>query len=199
MVAKLLVAVQETWRSEQACGKDDATLSALAKAYHQIRDGLGFRKTPAEYGAFPTDPYSHTPRHRGAQQPGMTGQVKEEILTRWGELGVEVKGGSLHFDPRLIGRTEFNAKPSSFAWVDVTGREQTWELPAGSLAFTYCQVAVCYTLSDAAGLTLWRTGGASEQAEGTALTPEQSKSVLERSGEIGRVLVSCLAAEVSAA
>ena len=36
----------------------------------------------------PTDPYSHTPGFAGVQQPGMTGQVKEEILTRWGELGL---------------------------------------------------------------------------------------------------------------
>ncbi|CAN0044150.1 unnamed protein product, partial [Discosporangium mesarthrocarpum] len=42
--------------------------------------------------AFPTDPYSHTNRH-GAQQPGMTGQVKEEIVTRFGELGVRIEGG----------------------------------------------------------------------------------------------------------
>ena len=41
---------------------------------------MGFKKTesPAEYGAFPDDPYSHTPSFGGARQPGMTGQVKEE-------------------------------------------------------------------------------------------------------------------------
>ena len=45
------------------------------------------------YGAFPTDPYSHTPAGKGAQQPGMTGQVKEDVISRFGELGVEVKNG----------------------------------------------------------------------------------------------------------
>ena len=38
----------------------------------------------------------------GAKQPGMTGQVKEEILTRRGELGISVKNGSLCFNPTLL-------------------------------------------------------------------------------------------------
>jgi len=54
----------------------------------RVRDGLGFNRTPGQYGAFPTEPYSHSPAFAGAQQPGMTGQVKEEIVARWGELAV---------------------------------------------------------------------------------------------------------------
>ncbi len=60
-----------------------------------MRDGLGYRKGAADWGAFPADPYSHTPGEGGAQQPGMTGQVKEEILTRWGELGLRVRHGKV--------------------------------------------------------------------------------------------------------
>ena len=66
--------------------------------YFKIRSGLSASKTPKEYGAFPFDPYSHTPSHSGAQQPGMTGQVKEEILTRFGELGCFVNDGCIMFD-----------------------------------------------------------------------------------------------------
>jgi len=40
--------------------------------------GSAFNKTPAEYGAFPTDPYSHTPGHGGASQPGMTGRSRRK-------------------------------------------------------------------------------------------------------------------------
>ncbi len=97
MVAKLLLAVQESHdralRAEQPLEK----VGALADAYDDIRCGFGFTKTVTRFGAFPTDPYSHTPRHTGAQQPGMTGQVKEEILTRLDELGVEVENGCLGF------------------------------------------------------------------------------------------------------
>ena len=97
MVAKLALAVQ--WCHGRAT--DPAARDALAAIYHDIRDGLGFRKDPALQGAFPTDSYSHTPGHLGAQQPGMTGQVKEQVLTRFGELGVEVSDGCVRFAPRF--------------------------------------------------------------------------------------------------
>jgi hypothetical protein len=42
-----------------------------------------------------------------AQQPGMTGQVKEDILSRIGELGINVKDGKIIFNPRLLRRNEF--------------------------------------------------------------------------------------------
>jgi hypothetical protein len=48
---------------------------------------LGFNKTPALYGAFPTDPYSHTPWGAGARQPGMTGQVRDKHGKQNGKLG----------------------------------------------------------------------------------------------------------------
>ncbi|MBP2681537.1 MAG: hypothetical protein H6Q78_1400, partial [Candidatus Krumholzibacteriota bacterium] len=99
MVAKLLLAVQEIAlrAADENPGGED--FQALAKLYYLIRHGLGFEKAVADYGAFPTDPYSHTPRHAGAQQPGMTGQVKEEILTRFGELGVRIEDGVVAFRP----------------------------------------------------------------------------------------------------
>ena len=86
MVAKLLLAVQEAYWS--AIDEDQSDVDRLAAAYRRIRAGLGFQKDPLTYGAIPTDCYSHTPMHAGAQQPGMTGQVKEEVLTRLGELGI---------------------------------------------------------------------------------------------------------------
>ena len=98
MVSKLLLTVMECHESaaksaagEEPAGDETDSSAALAAAYDHIRDGLGFRKTAELQGAFPCDPYSHTPAHRGAQQPGMTGAVKEEVLARWGELGVRVR------------------------------------------------------------------------------------------------------------
>ena len=84
MVAKLLLAVQEAYWSAVDQGAAPDVAEQLVHAYRRIRSGLGFRKEPGVYGAFPTDCYSHTPSHAGAQQPGMTGQVKEEVLTRFG-------------------------------------------------------------------------------------------------------------------
>ncbi|NNC41160.1 MAG: hypothetical protein HKN95_10750, partial [Acidimicrobiia bacterium] len=102
MVSKLLLAVQEVFWKARDGAADDATTADLARAYYRVRAGLSSDKTPEQYGAFPMDPYSHTPGHMGAQQPGMTGQVKEEVLTRWGELGIRVHNGTVNFDPRLL-------------------------------------------------------------------------------------------------
>ena len=104
MVAKLLLAAQES--AFEAFDAGEPEWVALAAHYRRVRDGIGYRKSVAEYGAFPADPYSHTAGEGGAQQPGMTGQVKEEILTRWGELGVRVRGGRIHFCPLLLDPAE---------------------------------------------------------------------------------------------
>lgn len=104
MVAKLLLAVQEQVFAAADAG--DPALPALCTHYRRVRDGLGYKRGAAAFGAFPADPYSHTPGEGGARQPGMTGQVKEEILTRWGELGLRMQGGLARFDPVLLDAAE---------------------------------------------------------------------------------------------
>ncbi|MFN9506179.1 MAG: hypothetical protein ACK57J_16775 [Rubrivivax sp.] len=118
MVAKLLLAVQEcVFKAADARAPEVAALSAF---YRRVRDGLGYRKSAADYGAFPADPYSHTAGEGGAQQPGMTGQVKEEILTRWGELGLRVREGLVHIDPVLLDSEELpEERPLTFTWAGV--------------------------------------------------------------------------------
>ena len=75
--------------------------------YREIREGIGVHKSPDLYGAVPTDPYSHTPGFAGVQQPGMTGQVKEDLISRLGEMGVAVEEGRLGFHRHLVSRNEF--------------------------------------------------------------------------------------------
>ena len=118
MVAKLLLAVQGCHRTR------DPLAAELAEHYHDIRDGLGFRRTPAPYGAIPTDPYSHSPRHRGAQQPGMTGQAKEQVLTRFGELGIEVRDGCLHLAAAAPPRSELSAGRPASVLISKDGRRR---------------------------------------------------------------------------
>jgi hypothetical protein len=118
MVAKLLLAVQEQVFAAVDAGSPE--LARLKVHYRRVRDGLGYRKSAADYGAFPADPYSHTPGEGGAQQPGMTGQVKEEILTRWGELGLRVRDGRVCFDPVLLDAEELPAEGAlTFTWAQV--------------------------------------------------------------------------------
>jgi hypothetical protein len=188
MVAKLLLAVQENYENALKANARPDLIRALGEFYHDIRRGLGFTKTPQVYGAFPSDPYSHSPGHLGAQQPGMTGQVKEEILTRWGELGVEVSGGCIRFEPRLLHREEFFKEKHPFTYLRLDGCEAIWELPAGSLGFTYCQIPICYHLADIATISIERKQG-STQIEGNMLSPADSADIFSRKGSISKILV----------
>ncbi|MBA3850170.1 MAG: hypothetical protein C0502_09275 [Opitutus sp.] len=186
MIAKLLLAVQENLLAAQTLGAPEA--APLADIYYDVRAGLGFNKSPAAYGAFPTDPYSHTPGHGGAQQPGMTGQVKEEILTRWGELGVRIADGTVGFRPTFLRAAEFTTAPAVFRVPRPDGAETALDLPAGALAFTVCGVPVIYRLSRGAPRLRWtRADGGSGEFPGTALDAGTSAQLFARSGTIARL------------
>ena len=192
MVAKLLLAVQEIFFSAVDSGTDKAIVQSLGEYYYRIRKGIGFNKTPAEYGAFPTDPYSHTPKHAGARQPGMTGQVKEEVLTRFAELGVRVIAGKLHFTPALLRRREFMNEPGEFEHLDIDGDWKTIAVPAGGLAFTYCQIPVVYRLDDkgSAGIVVHKADGGEQQHDGLVLSDADSNAIFGRDGAIRRLTVT---------
>jgi len=150
MVAKLLLAVQENLERAVAVGAGAGVVDALRAAYEDVRHGLGYCKPPQVYGAFPIDPYSHTPAGKGAKQPGMTGQVKEEVLTRLGELGLRVEGGAVVLAPVLLRASEWTTAASTFRYRDVAGVPREIALEPGSLAFTFCQVPVVYRRSGGA-------------------------------------------------
>ncbi len=86
--AKLALAVLETAQREHDLGE-------IYDAYKQLMQGFIYRKTPAECGAIPIEPYSHSSYTGKSEQPGMTGQVKESIIMRRGELGVQINDGPL--------------------------------------------------------------------------------------------------------
>jgi hypothetical protein len=193
MVAKLLLAAQECCQQAvastgSASGSavaepvEAAIIDGLAAAYEDIRAGLGFNKTPDVYGAFPTDPYSHTPWGNGARQPGMTGQVKEEILTRWGELGVAVQNGRLHFEPTLLRDDEFLIAPDNFNYIDVAGQRQTLPLPANGLAFTFCQTPIIYERGNGAQIEVVYGDGRTVTFPGRSLDLATSQHIFNRNG-----------------
>ena len=186
MVSKLLLAVQENFDAARRGGAPDAVCRRLGSLYYRVRDGLGFNKTPAEYGAFPTDPYSHTPRHDGARQPGMTGQVKEEVLSRFGELGLAVRDGTVRFEPRLLRECEFGADARPFRFLDVHGRWQELQVPPRGLAFTWCQVPIVYRLVDDGPpqLTVVLEDGSSQTLPELSLPLDLSAELYRRSGHV---------------
>ena len=196
MVSKLLLAVQECCEQAIEEKADAETIGRLLEHFYEIYEGIGVHKSPELYGAFPTDPYSHTPAGKGAQQPGMTGQVKEDILSRYGELGVGVKQGRLHFKPTLLRAEEFVSNPTSFDYVDVTGQERKIEVPEGSLCFTYCQVPVIYRIGEQNEILLEDTEGEASKIATSEIDIENSRNIFNRSGQIKSILVTVLRSDL---
>ena len=188
MVAKLLVAVQ---RSVVEAERHDAApdaLERLRRGYWRIRGGLGFNKAAAEHGAIPIDPYSHTPAHSGAQQPGMTGLVKEELLTRWLEVGLEVDAGEIRFTPLLLRPEELVDEPTPWTYIDVDGAWRTIDLPPGSLGFTLCQLPVVVERGgDSPLVTVHRTGGGLLEFPGSIVPADVASEVFGRTGAFSRI------------
>ncbi len=190
MVSKLRLAVLETCLNAMEQQADDTLIGRLLEHYFEINEGIGVHKSPALYGAFPTDPYSHTPLGKGAQQPGMTGQVKEDILSRFGELGVFVQDACLHFRPRLLQKKEFLKEPKNVSFFDVKGEKQHVALKKGSLFFTYCQVPVIYELAEKEQLAIDYANGESSSSDTLMLPEAETRKVLGRSGAIRQITVS---------
>ena len=190
MVAKLLVAVQETYFRARAL---EANTTALADMYDRVRGGFGFNKSPADYGAFPSDAYSHTPGHSGAQQPGMTGQVKEQILTRFGELGVGIDQGRLRFEPSLLKKNELSSAAGEWPRIRVDGTSHSESLPARALGFTLAGVPVVYVMGEAGVPEAIEITGADESkaaVTGLVLDSETTRAIFGRTGAVRRIDVT---------
>lgn len=191
MVSKLLLAVQETINRTHGSGINPEIFGRLVEHYYEIRAGIGVNKTPALYGAFPTDAYSHTPVHAGAQQPGMTGQVKEDIINRWAELGIQIQNGQLQFDPTILRKSEFLNESVEFSYFGLNGKWSAIPLQKGSLAFTFCQIPIVYILGSASSMKFYREGGEIHQIEGNTLSEMDSKAIFLRTGSIEKIEVVC--------
>ena len=180
MVSKLMVATQEVTLEAMEQGADAETLRRFSGAYFSVQAGLGYRQSPKQYGAFPAEPYSHSSGQAGAQQPGLTGQVKEGILCRLGELGVDFIEGQLAFCPRLLRNSEFeglDARPDQAA------------IPAGVISFTFAGTAVTYyrnTSADAAIVRVQYSTGEEKVFDGI-LDCETSSEILSRCGKISSI------------
>lgn len=158
MVSKLLLAVGEVLQRTEL---ENPATPRLLTHYITIREGIGSHKRPDEYGAFPFDPYSHTPSMAGVQQPGMTGQVKEDIISRWFELGVSVQDGQISFGPMVI-------IPKDFI--------------GDTLQFDYCGTHITYRLKIEGEPQIAYLNNAK-----ATLTKEQSAHIFARDGQINNL------------
>ena len=196
MVSKLLLAVQECCL--KAINEDSSAviIGKLLEHYYEINQGIGIHKSPQLYGAFPTDPYSHTPAGKGAQQPGMTGQVKEDIISRFGELGVFVTNGKLFFNPCLLRKNEFLTAAKIFNFIDVNAKSQIIELNTNSLCFTYCQIPIVYKIDIINKLDILFNDGSNTKFDNHLIDETNSKKVFNRTGEIKQIQVSIIESDL---
>ena len=118
----------------------------------------------------------------------MTGQVKEDIITRFRELGVRVDHGEVTFEPVILRLREFITNTET--WRFSAGREeQLLQLEEGSLAFTLCGVPVVYRLSCDAQITVFADDSRPEVIHGSKLSTAWSQSLFERENRISKIIV----------
>ena len=175
MVSKLLLAVGENISKAEHLEKSPIVLKTLNMYYDEIKKGIGAHKSPAEYGSFPFDPYSHTPTMAGVQQPGMTGQVKEDILNRFFELGIKTVKGCVNIKPALLNINEFIKSDSTGIYPEIN--------------FSYCAIPFTYLLDEKSGIDVYYSDGKTENTESYTLSPELSLKIFKRDKDIIKILV----------
>ena len=175
MVSKLLLTIGENYTKAIAENASKETLEKLASHYAQVQAGIGAHKSPKEYGSFPIDPYSHTPQMAGVQQPGMTGQVKEDVISRFFELGIIVNNGQITVQPAILSKSEFIPANA--------------EYNAPHLLFTYCKVPFVYLLDNKQSIELISASGKTDLISSNTLSVNDSRSIMNRDGKITKVLV----------
>ena len=171
MVSKLLLALGKHMLDFAHDKRHRDHILPLKEYYYRIKAGIGSHKNPADYGAFPTDPYSHTPMHMGAQQPGLTGQVKEDVLSRFNELGLIVEHGRIVFLPLLLQDADFS--------------------DSNELEFSFCNTKIICRKAEKAYLEVYFTKNVFKPRvyNDLQLSADLSDSIFKRSGLIDKIVV----------
>jgi hypothetical protein len=190
MVSKLLLATQECFFRAVAEGATPAITGQLKEHYYEIKAGIGLYKNPELYGAFPTDAHSHTPANAGAKQPGLTGQVKEDVIARLGELALTVVNGNIVFEPALVNEDEILDKKQVFEFITITDEPGQISLEKGQMGFTFCLTPVVLDFSGKKKIKVFYTDGSTEEISGLVLNHRISSLIFSRNGEIDRLVVS---------
>lgn len=187
MVSKYLSALQV---ARATVPPEAEVASRLQELADDVAAGLLHRRTPAQVGAVPTDPYSHTPRGAGARQPGMTGQVKEDIVIRWRDLGLRASLGEISFAPGEVAAREWLTAETWWTYRGVDGRAHTIALPAGALAFTWCSVPIRYEHGAQSQIRITHRDRSHTTVAGWRLPRDVSEAIMNRSGEVLDVVVT---------
>ena len=148
---------------------------------------MGPKKSAADWGAIPTDPYSHSPSHSGAQQPGMTGFAKEEVLARPFELGLRVDAGVISLDPTLVHPGEMDREERIVRFRNVSGVIEDVELPADSFILSCCQIPIVVKRGKDETTTISFSDGTVVPSEGLTVDVRTSGEIFRRTGLVQKV------------
>ena len=117
----------------------------------------------------------------------MTCQVKEDVITRFGELGVFVKHGKLYFNPCLLRKEEFLFNETSFEYLSLFRGTQSVIIQPNSLAFTYCQVPIIYHISDKDCLVIIFKDCTSYKIDALTIDHKTSEKIFKRTGDVVQI------------
>ena len=190
MVSKLLVSVQEAWWQATTPAPSEPCSSVWRRTTTMCGAACRSTNRSRNTARCPPTPTPIRPRHLGAQQPGMTGQVKEEIITRLGEVGLRVREGELVVEPRLLRRRELLDAPTRWSFVGPGQTPTELDVPSRSVAVTVAQVPVILTVGDTSTVEVVYADGRREPRAGNSLGPEASAALFAREGEIASVWVT---------
>lgn len=186
MVSKLVLAVGELMQRSN----NIEYVEKLNAFYSELKEGIGVHKSPLDYGAIPTDPYSHTPMYKGAQQPGMTGQVKEDVLSKILEMGVSVRNGEIVFDMKMMKYECFLENDEMFSYYSLASKFENILIRKGQLVITLCQLPIIYNLSHKNSISVFYSNGKIDTIDGHHLGKVLSKSIFSRVGHIDKMYVN---------
>jgi hypothetical protein len=117
----------------------------------------------------------------------MTGQVKEGVLARFGELGVRLHRGEIRFDPILIDHAEWLEQDQPMR---VHGGESSIQVPQGCVGFTLISVPVILTRANSSQIMLTLSHGERVEIEGNTLPAQWCSELFAKSGRIDLIEVA---------
>jgi hypothetical protein len=112
------------------------------------------------------------------------------VLTRFGELGIDVRDGCIHIDPRLLPLDELLGSPVQATFEGLGGESVALEIAPGSLAFTFCQLPFILREGDDHRIEIVDADGRRESVAGARLDRATSAEILGRRGRYRHVEVT---------
>ena len=118
----------------------------------------------------------------------MTGQVKEEVITRLIELGVFVSSGYFVLILSSLESLSFSRKKTiklfRYKW-----KTMSESLNAGELGFTYCQIPIVYHQSDSTTIRITFENGEVKKIDGDTIDDQISQLIFDKTGEVIKINV----------